>query len=84
MAKALGQEFNENSVRYSLYPLDSSIESLNDYISKSFIYLSKYLSQYIWNKQSFNLRLVSNDFGLYLNLIYLLINLLLIYLLIKL
>jgi hypothetical protein len=84
MAKALGQELNENSVRYSLYPLDSSIESLNDYISKSFIYLSKYLSQYIWNKQSFNLRLVSNDFGLYLNLIYLLINLLLIYLLIKL
>jgi hypothetical protein len=70
MAKALGQELNENSVRYSLYPLDSSIESLNDYISKSFIYLSKHLSQYIWNKQSFNLRVVSNDFGLYSNLIY--------------
>lgn len=67
MANALNEELDENSVKYCLFPLNDSIESLNDYISKSVTFLAQYLCQHIWDKQSFNLKVISNDFGNHLS-----------------
>ena len=63
---AFNRELNENTVRYILFGLNDSIDSLNDCISKYYSHLAQYISDHIWQNQSFQLKVRTDSSGMQL------------------